>query len=154
MVYGLRSNISCPVGVIIRNALKKVKHLGIDETYYASEGDSGYVWVVRTNQVTFVLAMNSRGRDVIEKYMSDLLHIPVTTDGYSPYLKHFKILQRCWAHILRAAESAYVDLKENDPKRAYYVTLSKAAQGIPRRKTHGGRDRRRRRDRPYGMRKV
>ena len=70
--------------LIIRNALRKAKHLGIDETYYASEGDSGYVWVVRTDRVTFVLAMDSRGGDVIEKYMSDLLHIPVTTDGYSP----------------------------------------------------------------------
>ena len=114
-----------PTMMIIRNALKKAKHLGIDETYYASEGDSGYVWVVRTNQVTFVLAMNSRGGDVIEKYMSDLLHIPVTTDGYSPYLTHFKILQRCWAHILRAAEATYVELNADDPKRAYYVELYK-----------------------------
>ena len=67
--------------------------------------------------------MDSRGGDVIEKYMSDLLHIPVTTDGYSPYLTHFKILQRCWAHILRAAESAYVNLKPDDPARAYCVDL-------------------------------
>ena len=109
--------------LIIRNALKKAKHLGIDETYYASEGDSGYVWVVRTDRVTFVLAMDSRGGDVIEKYMSDLLHIPVTTDGYSPYLTHFKILQRCWAHILRDAESTYVNLDQDDPMRAYYVDL-------------------------------
>ena len=112
-----------PTMMIIRNSLKKAEHLGIDETYYTSEGDSGYVWVVRTDSVTFVLAMNSRGGDVIEKYMSDLLHIPVTTDGYSPYLK--KILQRCWAHILRAAEAAYVDLKQDDPMRSYYVTLYK-----------------------------
>ena len=109
--------------LIIRNALRKAKHLGIDETYYANEGDSGYVWVVRTDRVTFVLAMDSRGGDVIEKYMSDLLHIPVTTDGYSPYLTHFKILQRCWAHILRAAESAYVHSDQNSPMRAYYVDL-------------------------------
>ena len=109
--------------LIIRNALRKAKHLGIDETYYASEGDSGYVWVVRTDRVTFVLAMDSRGGDVIEKYMSYLLHIPVTTDGYSPYLTHFKILQRCWAHILRAAESAYVHSDQDSPMRAYYVDL-------------------------------
>ncbi len=108
---------------IIRNALRSAKHLGIDETYYSCDGDSGYVWVVRTNKVTFVLAMSSRGEDVIEKYMSDLLHIPVTTDGYAPYLKHFKILQRCWAHILRAAEAAYVLLDKDDPMRAYYVDL-------------------------------
>ena len=108
---------------IIRNALRTAKHLGIDETYYSCDGDSGYVWVVRTDRVTFVLAMSSRGEDVIEKYMSDLLHIPVTTDGYAPYLKHFKILQRCWAHILRAAEAAYVLLDRDDPMRAYYVDL-------------------------------
>ena len=78
---------------------------------------------MRTDRVTFVLAMDSRGGDVIEKYMSDLLHIPVTTDGYSPYLTHFKILQRCWAHILRAAESAYVHSDQDSPMRAYYVSL-------------------------------
>ena len=116
--------------LIIRNALRKAKRLGIDETYYVSEGDSGYVWVVRTDRVTFVLAMDSRGGAVIEKYMSDLLHIPVTTDGYSPYLTHFKILQRCWAHILRAAESAYVNLKPDDPARAYYVSLYQRLLGI------------------------
>ena len=108
---------------IIKNVLRNAKYLGIDETYFSNDGESGYVWVVRSDKVTLVLAMPSRGGDVIEKHMSDLLHIPVTTDGHAPYLSHFKILQRCWAHILRAAEEAYVLLDRGDPKRYYYREL-------------------------------
>ena len=107
----------------IMEELRKARHLGIDETPYPTKDGKGYVWVVRTDTVTLILAMGTRGGAVIEQYLSDLLHIPTTTDGYSPYLKYFKILQRCWAHILRAAEAAYVDLKKDDPKRMYYYNL-------------------------------
>ena len=70
-----------------------------------------------------MLAMPTRGAIVIIKYMSKLLHIPVTTDGYFPYLIYFKILQRCWAHILRRVEEAYVRLPKDDPRRLMYYDL-------------------------------
>ena len=103
--------------------LKKSKFLGVDETYYSINGESGYVWVVRCDRATLVLAMPTRGATVVTEHMSDLLHIPTTADGYSVYLTHFKILQRCWAHILRRAEEAYIRLPDEDPKRMVYYGL-------------------------------
>ena len=107
----------------IMAVLKKSKFLGIDETRYTINGEKGFVWVVRSNKATLVLATPTRGAIVIIDYMSELLHIPVTTDGYSPYLIYFKILQRCWAHILRRAEEAYVRLSKDDHKRLIYYEL-------------------------------
>ena len=91
--------------------------------YYSINGESGYVWVVRSDRATLVLAMPTRGATVITEHMSELLHIPTTADGYSPHLTHFKILQRCWAHILRRAEEAYIRLPKNDPMRMIYCRL-------------------------------
>ena len=76
--------------------------------------------MVRSDNATLVLPMATRGEIVITEHLSGLLHIPVTTDGFAPYLKYFKILQRCWAHILRDAEAAYVLLEKDDPDRLYY----------------------------------
>ncbi len=70
----------------ILEELKKAKFLGIDETPYSVNGERGYVWVVRTDRATLVLAMPTRAGAVIAEHMAELLHIPVTTDGYSPYL--------------------------------------------------------------------
>ena len=112
----------------ILEELKKAKFLGIDETPYSVNGESGYVWVVRTDRATLVLAMPTRAGAVIAEHMSELLHIPVTTDGYSPYLTYFKILQRCWAHILRDAEAAYVHADKGD--RARYLELYRKLLGI------------------------
>ena len=53
------------------------------------------------------------------EHMSGLPRMPATTDGHSPCLKYFKILQRCRAHVLRDAEAAYVLLGKDDPDRPY-----------------------------------
>ena len=114
------ADLLAPTRKRILDRLAKEKFLGIDETHYPINGKKGYVRVVRSDNATLVLPMATRGEIVITEHMSGLLHLPVTTDGYSPYLKHFKILQRCWAHILRDAEAAYVLLEKDDPDRLYY----------------------------------
>ena len=78
-----------PTTRLILNELKKARFLGIDETPYSVNGESGYVWVVRTDTATLVLAMPTRAGAVITEHMADLLHIPATTDGYSPRDHHW-----------------------------------------------------------------
>ena len=107
---------------MIMDELKRAKFLGIDETYYSVNGKKGYVWVVRTDRATLVIALPTRSGQVIPTHMAELLDKPVTTDGYSPYLTYFKILQRCWAHILRGAEAAYVRAPKG-PRQDYYRSL-------------------------------
>ena len=56
---------------------------------------------------------------MMAEHMSGLPRMPATTDGHSPCLKYFRILQRCRAHVLRDAEAAYVLPEKDDPDRLY-----------------------------------
>ena len=107
----------------IMEELKRATFLGIDETRYTVNGKIGYVWVVRTDRAAFVLPMGSRSGLVLSTYFSGLADKPVVVDGYAVYPGFFKTIQRCWAHILRDAEAAYVSVGRNGPKREYYHTL-------------------------------
>ena len=107
----------------IMGELKRATFLGIDETRYSMNGEIGYVWVVRTDRATFVLPIGSRGGLVLSTYFSELADKPVVVDGYAVYPSFFKTIQRCWAHILRDAEEAYVSVSKNSPKREHYHTL-------------------------------
>ena len=107
----------------IMEELKRATFLGIDETRYTVNGKIGYVWVVRTDRAAFVLHMGSRSGLVLSTYFSGLADKPVVVDGYAVYPGFFKTIQRCWAHILRDAEAAYVSVGRNGPKREYYHTL-------------------------------
>ena len=107
----------------IMEELKRATFLGIDETRYSMNGEIGYVWVVRTDRATFVLPIGSRGGLVLSTYFSELADKPVVVDGYAVYPSFFKTIQRCWAHILRDAEEAYVSAGKNSPKREHYHTL-------------------------------
>ena len=103
----------------IMEELKRATFLGIDETRYSVNGKIGYVWVVRTDRAAFVLPMGSRGELVLSTYFSGLADKPVVVDGYAVYPSFFKTIQRCWAHILRDAEEAYVSAGKDCPKREY-----------------------------------
>ena len=103
----------------IMEELKRATFLGIDETRYSMNGKIGYVWVVRTDRATFVLPIGSRGGLVLSTYFGELVDKPVVVDGYAAYPGFFKTIQRCWAHILRDAEEAYVSVSKNSPKRGH-----------------------------------
>ena len=59
----------------------------------------------------------------LSTYFSGLADKPVVVDGYVVYLGFFKTIRRCWAHMLRDAEEAYVSAGKGGPKREYYHTL-------------------------------
>ena len=107
----------------IMEELKRATFLGIDETRYSMNGKIGYVWVVRTDRAAFALPMGTGGGLVLSTYFGGLADKPVVVDGYAAYPGPFKTIQRCWAHILRDAEEAYVSAGKNSPKREYYHTL-------------------------------
>ena len=66
-------------------------------------GRKGYVWLVTTDDATYLVAAPSRAAIILDKYFSKLLDIPVVVDGYTVY-NAFPVKQRCWVHILRKAE--------------------------------------------------
>ena len=103
--------------------LKRARFIQIDETPYKYRKRRGYVWVVRTDRVCMILALPGRSGNDILPFVMELLDKPVTVDGYSVYLRMFKILQRCWAHILRDAEDVCISHRDIPYYRELYRSL-------------------------------
>ena len=103
--------------------LKRARFIQIDETPYKYRKRWGYVWVVRTDRVCMILALPGRSGNDILPFVMELLDKPVTVDGYSVYLHMFKILQRCWAHILRDAEDVCISHRDIPYYRELYRSL-------------------------------
>ena len=123
------SDILEPTLEYIMEELKTAPFLGIDETYYSVNGRKGYVWVVRTDRAVFILALPTRAGAVLPAYFRELLDKPVVVDGYSAYATYFRVIQRCWSHILGAAEEAYVRERRREVRKVYY-SLYRRLQGI------------------------
>ncbi|ABK77295.1 transposase [Cenarchaeum symbiosum A] len=73
-----------------------------DETGYPLNGDDGWAWVYVTLYITIIDMAGSRSSLVPLKYLP--LDMMIVCDGYSVYIR-FRVKQRCWAHILRTADS-------------------------------------------------
>ena len=112
----------------IMEELKRAPFLGIDETHYSINGKKGYVWVVRTPTAVYILAPPTRSGTVLPTHFREILDRKVVADGYTVYAIYFKILQRCWAHILRDAEKAY--LRSRRGSRRAYRALYRRLLGI------------------------
>ena len=112
----------------IMEELKRAPFLGMDETHYSINGKRGYVWVVRTPTAVYILALPTRSGAVLPTHFKEILDKKVVADGYTVYATHFKILQRCWAHILRGGEKAY--LRSRKGSRKAYHALYRRLLGI------------------------
>ena len=113
----------------IMEELKAAPFLGIDETYYSASGKRGYVWAVRTDRAVFILALPTRAGAVLPAYFRELLDKPVVVDGYGAYATHFRVMQRCWSHILGGAEEAYVRERGREVRKVH-CSLYRRLQGI------------------------
>ena len=89
--------------------LRKADYVNADETGFRRDGKNGYVWGVFTKNISIFSAQMSRARLHIEKILP-LYKGVVVSDGYLAY-DHFKLHQRCWAHLLREAKE-YADNDE------------------------------------------
>ena len=112
----------------IMEELKRAPFLGMDGTHYPINGKRGYVWVVRTPTAACILALPTRSGAVLPTYFKEILDRKVVADGYTVYATHFKILQRCWAHILQDAGKAY--LRSRRGSRRAYRALYRRLLGI------------------------
>ena len=66
-------------------------------------GGRGYVWLVRTDEATFIVATPSRSEQVVHTFFDCLIGKYATADGYVVHKKLFKV-QRCWSHKLNIAK--------------------------------------------------
>ena len=84
--------------------------------------------MVRTPTAVHILALPTRSGAVLPTHFKEILDKKVVADGYTVYATYFKILQRCWAHILRDAEKAY--LRSRRGSRRAYRALYRRLLGI------------------------
>ncbi len=84
-----------------------------DESHMKMNGKKGYVWLVTTGDATYLVAAPSRAALVINAHFARLLGKPVVVDGYTVY-NMFPVKQRCWVHLLRAAEEYAIKNGGND----------------------------------------
>ncbi len=85
-------------------------------------GKRGWSWVARHQDLFYYFLSDSRGRDVLKKYFAEFKGVCIC-DGWPPY-GLFKIIQRCWAHILREAKYVWIQL-ETEYSKEFYDKIQK-----------------------------
>jgi len=106
----------------VRRRIDASKRANFDETGMPVAGRRGWIWVAATKRHAFVQVAMSRGADVLEKYFSGFRGVAIV-DGWRSY-GYFKLIQRCWAHPLREAETLSLRLKKGRGREEAEYLLS------------------------------
>ena len=115
-IWNARKAIAAMFGDMYKEILNKISEgvfVQFDESPIKISGKKGYVWVVTTTDVTYLVVSPSRGAAVLDMHFAPLLNMPVVVDGYNAY-NMFNIRQRCWIHLLRDAEKYAINNRGND----------------------------------------
>ena len=87
----------------IKKKISEAKCVHADETPYMMKNKRGYIWTAATTQMALVFASLSRSIVVLDQILPNR-DIAIICDGYVVY-GVFRIMQRCWAHILRETKA-------------------------------------------------
>ena len=96
----------------ILNRIRSAQVLYVDETSIEVQGKTHWIWVFATPAETFVVIRKSRGIKVLIEVLTRKFKGTIVCDGWKPYAKFTKHIQRCWAHLLRESK----DLAEKIPE--------------------------------------
>lgn len=108
--------------------------VNIDETKFKrGDGHHGYVWLACTPGCVFVWFAPTRSGAVLEEHFGWLRDSSAVCDGYTAYPPFFASIQRCWRHMLAAAEEPAVRNRGAD--EAIYDMLLEFYRGMKRIKT-------------------
>ncbi len=97
---------------VILNRIRNAQVLYVDETSIEVQGKTHWIWIFTTPVETFVVIRKSRGIKVLLEVLTRRFKGTIVCDGWKPYAKFTKHIQRCWAHLLRESK----DLAENVPE--------------------------------------
>lgn len=89
--------------------------LYVDETSIDVQGKKQWIWAFTTPSETFVVIRKSRGTKVLMEVLTKRFKGIIVCDGWKPYAKFTKQLQRCWAHLLRESEDLADKIDEAVP---------------------------------------
>jgi transposase len=119
----------------ILNRIRNAPILYIDETSIDVQGDLHWIWVFTTPSETFVVIRKSRGMKVLMEVLTRRFTGIIVCDGWKPYPKFTKRLQRCWAHLLRESKDLAEKIEEAVPLhnalKQLYEELNHALESDP-----------------------
>jgi len=99
----------------ILNRIRAAQILYVDETSIDVQGELHWIWAFTTPSETFVVIRKSRGMKVLMEILTRRFTGIVVCDGWKPYPKFTKRIQRCWAHLLRESKDLAEKIEEAYP---------------------------------------
>ncbi len=103
----LRVGESCKKGYDkIKKHIRNSRWVHIDETSMKVDGNNWWLWIFRSSEgEILVVIRHSRGKKVVHEILGKDYNCPIIVDGWNAY-KGFKIIQRCWVHLLREVDES------------------------------------------------
>ena len=88
----------------ILNKIRGALILYVDETSIRVQGERHWIWTFSTPFESFFVIRKSRGMKVLTEVLTRRFKGIIVCDGWKPYARFTKHLQRCWAHLLRESK--------------------------------------------------
>ena len=106
-----------------------------DETSISVQGEKHWIWTFTTPSETFFVIRKSRGMKVLMEVLTRRFKGIIVCDGWMPYARFTKHLQRCWAHLLRESKDIAEKFEEAIPLhnalKELYEILTTALENDP-----------------------
>jgi transposase len=119
----------------ILDRIRDAPILYVDETSIHVQGKKHWIWAFTTPSETFVVIRKSRGTKVLLEVLTRRFKGIIVCDGWKPYAKFTKRLQRCWAHLLRESKDLADKIDEAVPLhealKGLYEELTGALENEP-----------------------
>lgn len=107
----------------IKEQIQKLNNVHSDETGNKVQGKKWWTWIFTNINFVLFLITNSRGQKAIKEVLGNNYQGILNCDGWTSYPKCVKLIQRCWAHLLR--EAKWHAEKYEGQSRLLYKTLCK-----------------------------
>lgn len=118
--------------------LKRIRDasiLYVDETGIHVQGEKQWIWTFTTPFETFFVIRKSRGTNVLIEVLTRKFKGIIVCDGWKPYTRFTKKLQRCWAHLLRESKDLSEKFDEavflHEALRELYESLTTSLECDP-----------------------
>lgn len=125
-IYKITKQVARKLSKKYYEVIKKIRSsdiLHVDETSYKLNGKTWWLWVFCSESSILFVIRESRGEKVIEEVLGREFNGIIVSDGWIVYQKFAKILQRCWAHLLRECD-------ELEDKHKDFESLNKKIHGL------------------------
>jgi transposase len=120
---------------VILSKIRDASVLYADETGIRVQGEKYWIWTFSTPSETFFVIRKSRGMKVLMEVLTRKFKGIIVCDGWKPYARFTKRLQRCWAHLLRESKDIAEKFEEAVPLhnalKELYEILTKALESDP-----------------------